>query len=79
MPLRWFRLDNAVDTRTDVGEQVIVTDLRAAAPPELLSGGGDYVGVTMTATHPKQPGWARPATFYFRRAGGGWQTVGVER
>ena len=23
----------------------------------------------MTATHPQRPGWARPATFYFRRAG----------
>jgi hypothetical protein len=77
--VRWFRLDNAVDTRTDVGEQAIVTDLRAAAPPELLSDGGDYVGVTVTATHSKQPGWARPATFYFRRAGNAWQTVGVER
>jgi hypothetical protein len=31
----------------------------------------------MTATHPKRPGWARPATFYFRRAGSVWQTVGT--
>ncbi|MEO8259531.1 MAG: hypothetical protein ABI868_19445 [Acidobacteriota bacterium] len=77
--IRWFRLDNAADVRTDVGAQVTVTDLRAAAPPGLLNGAGEYVGLTMTATHPKQPGWARPATFYFRRAGGAWQTVGVER
>jgi hypothetical protein len=77
--IRWFRLDNALDTRTDVGEQMIVRDLRAAAPADLMNGGTDYVGLSITATHPKQPGWARPATFYFHRAGGGWQTVGAER
>ena len=77
--LRWFRLDNAVDTTTSVGEQVTIRDLRAVAPPALLTGGSNYIGVTMTATHPKQPGWARPATFYFRRVDNAWQTVGVER
>jgi hypothetical protein len=77
--IRWFRLDNAADTRTDVGDQAIVTELRAAAPSELLSAGTDYIGLTMSATHPKRPGWARPATFYFRRAGSTWQTVGIER
>ena len=56
-----------------------VTGSRAEAPPELLSSGPEYAGVTITATHPQQPGWARPATFYFRRAGNGWETVGVER
>jgi hypothetical protein len=45
----------------------------------VLSGGGNYIGVTITATHSKQSAWARPATFYFRRAGSGWQTVGAER
>ena len=28
--LRWFRFDNATDTRTDVGEAIVVTELRAA-------------------------------------------------
>ena len=81
--LRWFRFDNATDTRSDVGEAMNVTALRADAPPELFKSGSDYAGVTFTAKHAQHPRWARPATFYFRRAasGGnaGWDTVGVER
>jgi hypothetical protein len=76
--LQWFRFDNAADTRTPVGSRETVTGLSARAPSELL-GSGDYVGVAITATHPKQPGWAKPATFFFRRGGAGWTLVGVER
>jgi hypothetical protein len=90
--LRWFRFDNAADTRSDVGETVVVAGLRSQAPAELLSSGSEYVGVTITARHPQQTGWARPGTFYFRRAAPergpqrgsrgespAWETVGVER
>ena len=81
--LRWFRFDNATEARSDIGEVMSVTGTRADAPAELLGSRPDHAGVTITATHPQHPGWARPATFYFRRAasGGnaGWDTVGVER
>src|SRR5688572_24329152 len=77
--MRWFRFDNATDTRSDVGEPMNVTGLRADAPPELFKSGSDYAGVTITAKHAQHPGWARPATFFFRRAGNGRETVGVER
>jgi hypothetical protein len=76
--LQWFRFDNATDTKTNVGDPAVVTALRATAPSAVLDG-SDYVGVTMTARHADQPGWARPATFYFRRTAGGWETVGIER
>jgi hypothetical protein len=80
--LRWFHFDNATDSRSDVGEAMAVVEPRADAPAGLLGGASSYAGVTITAEHPGQPGWARPATFYFRRTGGpnpGWETVGVER
>jgi hypothetical protein len=77
--LRWFRFDNAADVRTEVGDPEIITAMRGQAPPALLSTAGDYIGVTITGTHVDHPGWARPAVFYFRRAGAGWETVGVER
>jgi hypothetical protein len=79
--LRWFSFDNATDTRNDVGGPEAAPGLRSQAPAALLSGSSEYVGVTITAKHPQQAGWARPATFYFRRAGAGqgWQTVGSER
>jgi hypothetical protein len=33
----------------------------------------------ITATHPEQKDWAKPATFYFRREADGWKWVGAER
>jgi hypothetical protein len=75
--LNWFRFDNATDQRTPVGGAMTVSGGSARAPEGLLT--GDFVGVSMTATHPQQPGWATPSTFFFRRASGGWSLVGVER
>jgi hypothetical protein len=37
------------------------------------------VGVEVTALHAQRPEWARPAAFFFRRAGAGWTLTGVER
>jgi hypothetical protein len=76
--LQWFRFDNATSTRTPVGSRETVTDASGRAPSELL-GAGDFVGVEISATHPQRPGWAKPSTFFFRRGGGGWTLVGVER
>jgi hypothetical protein len=76
--LQWFRFDNATDTKTPAGDAVTVSTLAARAPEGLLSG-GDFVGVTISAKHAKHPGWARPATFYFRRDSSGWTLVGIER
>jgi hypothetical protein len=77
--LRWFRFDNAADSKTPVGELATITELRAEAPRELLGGGDEHIGVTITAKHARHPGWARPATFYFRRVGAAWHTIGIER
>jgi len=49
----------------------------SARAPEGLT--GDFIGVSVTATHSQQPGWATPSTFFFRRGSGGWSLVGVER
>ena len=76
--LQWFRFDNATDTRTPLGDSVTTSSLSARAPAELT---GAFVGVTISATHAQRPGWARPATFFFRRSGSApsWTLVGVER
>jgi hypothetical protein len=79
--LEWFRLDNATDQRTPVGGSMTATSGSARAPEGLMT--GDFVGVSVKATHPQQPGWATPSTFFFRRGGTGaatsWSLVGVER
>jgi len=79
--LNWFRFDNATDQRTPVGGAMTAPGGSARAPEGLTT--GDFVGVSVKATHAQQPGWATPSTFFFRRAGSGaaatWSLVGVER
>ena len=77
--LQWFAFDNATGERRDVGEAQTASTTESTAPAALLERGGDYVGVVVTAQHPQQPSWAKPATFYFRRSGSGWILVGAER
>ena len=76
--LQWFQFDNAAHTRTPHGEAQASASASGRAPAGLLES-GDYIGVTITATHPQQAGWTRPTSFVFRRASSGWQLVGVER
>ncbi len=75
---QWFRFDNTAGTRTLVGERQTLSGPASRAPAGLLDS-GEYVGVAVTARHPQHPGWARPASFVFRRTGSGWTLVGVER
>jgi hypothetical protein len=76
--LQWFRFDNAIDEKTNVGEALTVTTLTAHAPAAVLQG-QEYIGVVITARHASLPAWSKPATFYFRREPGGWKWVGAER
>jgi hypothetical protein len=76
--LQWFRFDNATATRTPVGDRETVSAPTGRAPATLLNS-GEYVGVEVTARHVQQPGWAKPAAFFFRRGPTGWTLVGVER
>jgi hypothetical protein len=75
--LNWFRFDNATDQRTPVGGAMTASSGSARAPEGLMV--GDVVGVSVTAKHAQQPGWATPSTFFFRRGASGWSLVGVER
>ena len=73
----WARFDNTTGTATAVGEPQVITETRAAAPREALS--GDFVQATLTGDHPTHTGWATPTTVVFRRAGATWTLVGVDR
>ena len=60
----------------------VITSGSARTPDALLS--SDFIGVSITAVHAQQPGWATPSTFFFKRRGlggtaYGWSLVGVER
>ena len=80
--LNWFRFDNATDQKTSIGGPMFVSSGSARAPEGLMQ--GEFVGVSVTASDRRQPGWAMPSTFFFRRVGtgaplSGWSLVGVER
>jgi hypothetical protein len=75
--LQWFQFDNAANARTPAGEETS-TSPSGRAPAGLLES-GEYVGVSISAAHSQQAGWARPAVFFFRRSTSGWLLVGVER
>jgi hypothetical protein len=76
--LTWFVFDNATGQRTAVGGPIPTSSGSVRAPSDLR---GDFVGVTVTASHAQQPGWATPSTFFFRRgaAASGWSLAGTER
>jgi hypothetical protein len=73
----WSSFDNATGTATPVGDPQVVTERRAQAPAAVLS--AEFVQATLTGDHPTHPGWAIPTTLTFKRAGGSWRLVGVDR
>ena len=75
----WSRFDNATATAQPVGSPTIARDERLQAPAELPQGEGAYVKASVSAVDGPHRSWATPVDVYFRRAGGQWQLVGVER
>jgi len=72
----WFRFDNPTGATSPIGE-TSGTSASLAAPSAGLS--GDYIAVDVSADAPKYPAWQVPARIVFRRTGGGWKLVGLER
>jgi len=79
--LRWSPLDNATGAAVGQSQEqtVVATGSRVGqtAPAGVLS--ADYVQVAIETTAEGFPGWRAPATLTFRRAGGRWQHVGLDR
>ncbi len=74
----WFRFDNATGQSTAIGETA-APDERIPAPSGLPSTDGTFVKISVSGVDPAHPSWAQPVDVYFRRAGGGWRLVGLER
>ncbi len=75
--ITWSRFDNATDTHQPVGAEFTVSSPTARAPAGLE--GSQFVAVSVKTQHPDRTAWAEPVRAYFRREGGGWRTVGLER
>jgi hypothetical protein len=75
--ISWTRFDNVTDTHTAVGGETTVPSPSARAPQGLET--SQFVAVSVKTLHPERPRWAEPVRAYFRREGGTWRTVGLER
>jgi hypothetical protein len=74
----WFRFDNATANATPIGETAAPNE-KLAAPSGLPSGDGTFVKVSVSGVDPAYSSWARPVDVYFKRTGGSWKLVGLER
>jgi hypothetical protein len=77
--IKWSALDNNTGALTAAGEAQTVTEGRAQAPASLLSSPAAFIAAEIRGSHPDHPAWSQPLMVYFRRAGGGWTLVGLER
>jgi hypothetical protein len=75
--LRWSRFDNATGGHEPAGLQTTVADPVGRLPDGLAT--AEFVAVTVRSLHPELAAWNEPVHAYFRREGGGWRTVGLER
>jgi hypothetical protein len=74
----WFQFDNATGQTRPIGE-TRAAGLAMAAPRDLPSAPGDIVQVDLTAEGTTIAAWQQPVHLFFRRTGGGWTLVGLDR
>jgi hypothetical protein len=75
----WSRFDNATRATQPIGSATTSQQERVQAPADLPRGDGTFIKVSVSAVDPPHPAWATPVDVYFRRVGGAWKLVGVER
>lgn len=73
----WSRFDNATGRTTPLGTTTGTAD--GAPAPALPEEAGAFVKVEVRAPQSAIVPWTRPVSVYFRRDGGAWRLVGLER
>ncbi len=75
----WSRFDNVAGTTQAIGSPASAAGERLQAPGDLAQADGAYVKASISAVDAPHRSWSTPVDVYFRRAGGAWQLVGVDR
>jgi len=75
--VQWEAFDNDTGVHTPSGAPLTVTTPEAPFPQALA--GEAFVAARVFALHPEYRHWTTPVTFYFRRQGTTWVTVGLFR
>ena len=76
---QWFRFDNTSHDSQPIGTATTSANERMQGPADLPRADGAYIRVSISAVESPLAAWTRPVEVYFRRAGGRWQLVGIER
>jgi hypothetical protein len=75
----WYRFDNATRATQPIGSPTTSRDERLQAPADLPAADGGYIKVAVSAIDSPNPAWAKAVDVYFRRTGGSWRLVGIDR
>jgi len=73
----WYAFDNATGAHRRAGDVIRIGHGQRAALPAALQN-EPFVMAAVSADG-ADPGWRKPARVYFKREGGGWKLVGLER
>jgi hypothetical protein len=72
----WSSFNNGTGESAPIGSPTTSQEERVQAPSGLS---GEYIKASISAKGAADAPWSVPVDVYFRKSGGGWQLVGVER
>ena len=72
----WSSFNNGTGTSSPIGSPATSQGESAQAPSGLS---GEIIKASIRAIDPPHAPWSKAVEVYFRRSGGSWQLVGVER
>jgi hypothetical protein len=75
----WSSFNNATGDASQIGSPTTSQQERLQGPGNLPQGDGSFVKIAVRAVEPPHAPWSTPVDVYFRRTGGAWKLVGVER
>jgi len=82
--VRWAAFDNNTGEVSPLPGGGAVAGAAGSAPPRIdvpasVRAKGDFIRLEIETVHPQHAAWAKPVKVTFRRTGGQWRTVGLER
>ena len=75
----WASFNNSTGEARQIGSVTNSPEEQFQAPGDLPRGDQAFIKVSIRAVEPSYRPWATPVDVYFRRTGGAWKLVGVER
>jgi len=74
----WYRFDNATGATAQIADTRSATTT-ITVPQNLPDADRSFVAIDISADSTTHPSWQKPVRVYFRRIGGAWKLVGLDR